>query len=103
MEVDQGQLFSVLLALLVNPSVGVVGLENVVDLSNSVIECLTDVVQETGDLQEVRELHLDLQGLQQEHDGFEIDNFMVLAGLTFVDHELGLEHLGSFLSQVGQP
>lgn len=45
---------------------------------NTIVEDFTKVLNEVSQLQKVRELNIDVQGLQQEHDVFDIENFRLL-------------------------
>lgn len=87
---------------------------NVVDLMNTLVENFAEVLNEVSQLQKVRELNINVQCLQQEHDTFNIENFRLLervgsasrllfriwcccfACITWlvIDNHLQLEHFG---------
>lgn len=70
-------------------------LEDVVNFVDALVQDLSDVLDEVGQLQEVRELHLDVQSLQEESDVLDVEDVLLVIHFArlVVDYHLELEHL----------
>lgn len=76
-----------------------IAFKKIVHSRDGLVEDLGKAVEEGDDLEQVRELNLDLQGLDQEDDAVDVDHVVVSARFIVQD-DLRLEHLRGLLGEV---